>query len=145
LGFWGFGVLGFWEYVEQHSAEPGVNSIGFFEGERLHPACLFVKRILLNQTKKNFGIVPDVSDHFSRLTQDIKNINEQTTGITQILPDALYLHMAGLSHNMRLIAEGDKPNHHVEEFNNYVRDCLEVTVPLPENLLQLFHSYLSSL
>lgn len=125
-----FPLEGFWEEVYKNAELKDVGAIGIIDGIRLHPACIFMKREILDKTRKAFGIRPDVADHFYMVQEDLQRLAE-TEGIrTKILDQNLYKHMAGLSHNMRLIEEGGQPNHQKEEFINYLKKCVKVSVPL---------------
>lgn len=126
----------FWSVVN-NAATNEKNWIGVKEGDRIHPCCLFVSRQALNQTSKNFGIVPNVSDHFSVLTQELEAL-----GSGSFIHPEYWQHLAGLSHNLRLIMDGDMPNHQIDQFNNYLSKCLSVTVPQIERFKVLISNYL---
>ena len=128
---------GFWEEVYS-IAEEGADYIGIKEGDRLHPACLFIKKQILNRTHKNYSVVPNVSDHFFLIQKDLENMDLFRALCS---PDH-YTHMAGLSHNMSLLERGEAPNHNVEEFIKYLRMCMKVKVPLPEHFIELYKIYL---
>lgn len=121
-----------WQLLDEVS-QTGCRAIGVLDGQRLHPCCLFLKRNLLVQTSKSFGANPPEYDHFGRIQKDLDHL--KVNGY--ILHPDTYIHMAGLSHNMRLITEGQEPNHQVEQFYNYLNDCLKVTVPLHETFFNL--------
>lgn len=113
----------FFESVE--SFVEAADYIGVAEGERLHPCSLFIKRAVLNNTHKNFGIVPDKLDHFGLITKDLIDNNQ----IGAIVSPDLYTHMNGLSHNISLLARGEAPNWKPLEFKKYLEECKNVTVP----------------
>src|SRR5258708_14493110 len=73
------------------------NTIGFYEGKRLHPAFLLVKKDILDQSSKDFSVEKDVGDHFSKLTKELEKIG----GIQQ-LDGTDWCHIAGLTQNYRL-------------------------------------------
>lgn len=109
---------GFWNKVEDASAKAPV--VGVKDGVRLHPCSLFMRRETINGTKRNFGIVPGKSDHFGLIAKDL-----ETYAIPTIVIDKnYYYHMAGLSHNFRLLEDGGVPNHKLEDFQNYLTECL---------------------
>jgi hypothetical protein len=132
----------FFDFIDITSQDPSVKVFGVYDGDRLHPCSIHMKRTLLNQTRKLFGIVPDKSDHFSLLQKDIERLSLDPQNGVAIIPKHLYKHMAGLSHNMRLIADGRAPNHKKEEFDFYLWECLRVDVPLPDHFGKLLKSYL---
>lgn len=134
-----FPLEGFWNQTEGISND-GVRVMGVKDGDRLHPCSLFLKRELLNSLDKNFGIVPDELDHFGLIQ---KQLQEREEPLGLIHPDYWY-HMAGLSHNMRLLEEEGKPNHDIEGFKKYAMDCLYAKVGLPQKYKNLFTAYLNS-
>lgn len=134
-----FPLEGFWEMVESES-QMGVKAIGVKDGNRLHPCSLFLKRELLNTLDKNFGIVPDKLDHFG-LIQNQLEVNKTPIGI---IPEKYWYHMAGLSHNMRLLEEQGSPNHDISGFTKYVTQCLESGLSISPKHTQLFSDYLAT-
>lgn len=125
---------GFWDFV---NANEDKDYIGVMDATRLHPCCLFVKRTVLNQTRKNFGIVAGRLDHFGLIQQDLENGNFKGA----IIPENLYTHMAGLSHNLTLIFNGNTPNYHVEELDRYLKASLKVDVPLSKEYTNMITGY----
>jgi hypothetical protein len=115
----------FWGQVAM-GMEKEVDVIGVKDGERLHPCCLFMTRSAINLTSRYFGIVPNKSDHFSIIAKDIEAQEFEWL----LIPEHMYTHMAGLSHNFRLVADGQLPNHKIEEFKKYVIESYQVLVPL---------------
>lgn len=124
----------FWSDVEQHlSAKKAV--IGVMQGQRLHPCCMFVRREVLEQTRRDFGIVPNVSDHFSMITSDLESMGTEFT----LLDKNTYYHMNGLSHNMYLVSAGLTVGYKPEEFKTYLQKCLSSGVklhPIFENMIR---------
>lgn len=117
-----FPKTGFFEEVESYKDH---DYIGITEGDRLHPCCLFIKRESLHKTRKNFGIIPNVSDHFSMIANDLKDMNLNGA----LLSPEFYTHMSGLSHNITLLARGEAPNWKPDLFKKYLEMCKNVTVP----------------
>jgi hypothetical protein len=117
----------FWEEVGK-AVSNDCKTIGILEGERLHPACLFIKREILNQTKHDFGIIPNVSDHFSRLAKDLDSLGIKPA----ILPPETYEHMNGLSNNFRQLLDGQEPNYKRDEFMKYLAETLKVKVSISD-------------
>lgn len=124
---------GFWDAVEKASK---VTSVIWVEvGERPHPCCIFIKRDLIEKTSKNFGVVRDVSDHFSIFTKEIR---DQFPVITI---ERGWHHMNGLSQNLRMLQLGEEPNYNPEEFKEYCKRCLEIDSIHPD-FKALFEKYL---
>lgn len=125
-----FTTDGFWDKVEEYKGYP---VIGILDGTRIHPCFLLMTRKAIDATCKNFGIVPDKSDHFGLIQRDIE---AGLCGPYTFIPDypktedKLYHHMNGLSHNLRLMQEGQKVTYKPDEFRDYLRKTLTVSVPL---------------
>lgn len=83
--------------------------IGFWEAERLHPACLLVKRDLIMKTRRDFGAYE--KDHFGRFSEDIvAQLGENYIGTFEklsLVNEFNYYHMQGLTHNYNLIRQND--------------------------------------
>ena len=122
---------GFWEFVDQFLSR--VDVLAVMDRERMHPCGIFMSRDALKRTSCNFGIIPGVSDHFSRIQNDVNSV-----GLKQVtIPEKLYHHMNGLSQNFTLLKNGDEPNYKPELFKRYLQSCLLVTVPLNEEWLKI--------
>lgn len=106
--------------------DDGYRVMAVYQESRMHPCSIFMARDLLSELRLDFGIIPNVSDHFSKIQNQLEQKQER---IGKIDP-ATYTHFNGLSHNWRLITEGQDPNYHAGEFIQYLRDCLLVGVPL---------------
>lgn len=130
---------GFFSYIDTLAPEHDV--IGMYEGTRLHPACIFVRRSVLNQTRKNFGIIPGVLDHFGMIQEDIDKLDCRKA----IIDPAFYVHMAGLTHNMSLIERGEAPNHNVEQFNEYLKGSINLPVEIDTRYRSFAESYLRTI
>jgi hypothetical protein len=94
--------------------------VGFWDGNRLHPACLLIDKILLKDA--DFSVEPDVGDHFYKLTQ--KLIKDTTVTLLEAL-GLPYLHLAGLTQNYRLKDNFYQPN----QFLTYNTKCLPLHMP----------------
>lgn len=81
-------------------------TIGFYEGDRLHPAFLLVQKDILDKTRKDFGVDPDRGDHFSKLTKDLEKVSSIID--LRTLTDSWY-HLAGLTQNYRLTENWYQP------------------------------------
>lgn len=122
---------GFFEYVSQ--VEKHYDVVCVMDKERMHPCGIFMKRDDLNKTHRNFGIVPGVSDHFSLIQKDVNRLKLKQIAI----PEKLYTHMNGLSHNFTLLKRGEEPVYKPQEFKNYLAACMNCTVPLSEDWLKI--------
>lgn len=125
----------FWRVVDQ--LKDIYDVFGAVAGLRLHPCSIFIKRKLLDQTSKNFGVITDTLDHFGVLQQELEN-QQVPIGI---IPDNTYYHMNGLSQNMYFLQIGEEPNYNKEEFEEYCKKCLELT-DLHPDFEELFNWYL---
>lgn len=119
----------FWNEIYMKH-EKGFDLIGVTQGERLHPCCIFVKREVIEKTRKNFGIVPDKSDHFFLFQKDIErlNIKRAYLGDEKVYQ---YKHLNGYSHNWRLIQEGGNPVYKAEEFLASLKFALDIENEVP--------------
>lgn len=121
----------FWQDVRDGAEQ--CCAIGVTQGTRLHPCCLFIKKSELAKTGQNFGIVPGVLDHFGLIQKDLEAIK---CDIGVISPES-WKHYNGLSHNFRLLSDGEVPNYQTEEFYDWLKQSLAVTVPLDERFIKL--------
>ena len=126
---------GFWEEAEYKMNNFPNLLIGADIGGRLHPCCLFVRRVILELTHKDFSARPPEHDHFGQIQKDIP----MSSGIS----NKLYTHLNGLSQNMWLLQHGQEPNYQPEQFKDYCKDCLAVEVPIQEDIEDLFQKYVS--
>jgi len=101
----------------------GVKVIGVKQGDRLHPCCLFIERKQLEKTRKNFGIDPGRLDHFGLIQEDLEALRSP---IYTLEND--FMHYNGLSHNYRLIEQGEAPNYEPEKFIDYLKQCVQVDI-----------------
>lgn len=122
---------GFFINVEKLSHEHSV--VGFYEGVRLHPACLFMTREVLKNTSRDFSVNPGVWDHFGKIERDIWDMDISKG----IIDENTYKHMNGLSHNMSLVYRGEKANYKPDEFIEYMRMSLAVKVPIDSRFVEI--------
>jgi hypothetical protein len=123
---------GFWDEVAWHEQQ-GCDVISVYQGNRMHPCCIFTKRDALNRTRKQFGIVPNTYDHFFMFQEDIEG-NDLKNGI---INPKTYHHFNGLSHNWRLVTEGQQPNYEPAEFKQWVEWSLHAHIPLDERWVKI--------
>jgi len=84
-------------------------TLGIMEGERIHPAFLMVKKEVVYSTDRNFAAYPEEGlDHFDKFTSQLPEID--------IMPDDFYYHLAGFTHNEKLVAQDGKPNYKPDEY-----------------------------
>lgn len=121
---------GFWDEIERLGWEH--DAIGINEGSRTHPASLLVKRNLINETSRNFGVIPDIADHFAQFTSEL--------GTVAFISPEYWNHMNGLSQNMRMLQQGGEPNYRPRSFKEYCKECLKVE-PLHPDFEELFRWY----
>lgn len=127
---------GFWREV--HDLQTRVDVFGHYQGDRLHPCCLFIKRELLDRTKKDFGADPDNGfDHFGKLQRDLGKQN----CIIGVVKSNLGHHMNGLSQNLFMLQKGEEPNYKPPEFEEYCNECLYLD--MPPDLRELMEWYIS--
>lgn len=128
---------GFWDFVQEQMKE--VDYLGALIEGRVHPCCILITTKLLRQTSCDFSVIKDVSDHFSRLQ------NELSGKPFCSIPSIYWSHMGGLSQNMHMLINGQNDFYMPDDFKKYVRDCMGVYVPLHEDFLNLFNEYLGAL
>ncbi len=78
----------------------------FNEGERTHPACMFVRRTVINKTRKDFSVMPDISDHFGKFVAELAFMKDIKMGAIPGKAGVDFYHMNGLTHNYHLVSEG---------------------------------------
>jgi hypothetical protein len=98
------------------------NVIGFWESNRLHPACLLIRRAIIDATKKDFSVIPGKLDHFGAFSEEVVAIEGEAVGTFEkvgIAPTEWY-HMQGLTHNYNLCRRSDLSGIYLrEEFLTY--------------------------
>lgn len=94
--------------------------IGFWTGNRLHPACLRVNKSLIDNP--DFSVDPDVGDHFYKFTKGL--MEHANVTILEALGLCFY-HLAGLTQNYRLTDNFYQPN----QFLTYNQKCLDLDMP----------------
>lgn len=125
---------GFWRFIDVSMKKN--NAIATYQQTRLHPCSIFITRELLNRTRLNFGIVAGKLDHFGLIQKDLEKLTSPL-----IIPEHLYRHLNGLSHNFTLIKNGDTPNYEKRTFNLYLNQCLDADVPLSSKWVEIVLSY----
>lgn len=123
---------GFWDEVEKYEAE-GADVIAVYQGSRMHPCCIFVKREVLNKTHKDFGIIRDVADHFCKIQTDLENAKANI----KIIDPKYYYHHNGLSSNWSLLNDNQPPNYQPDIFKKWLDDCLRVRVPIDDRFVMV--------
>lgn len=113
----------FWEEVEK--ASNNNDFIGVDVSGRWHPCCMFVKRSIVNKTKKNFAVIPEREDHFGRFQKNLEDLS-----IKKHFINTGWRHLNGLSQNFYLFETGQIPNYNPAIFYGYLKDSLNVNVPI---------------
>ena len=126
-------LAGFWEQVEAFERE-GYAAMAVYDGGRMHPCCIFLQRRLVASIGLDFGIIPDVSDHFSKIQIQLEAV--KGIGIAKFDPST-YVHMAGLSSNLTLLNSGQNPNHNPDQFNAWMRECKTLDIEQDPHFLDL--------
>ena len=91
--------------------------------DRWHPSCLFVRRRVIDRTRRYFGNVP--VDHFYAFGREVA----AQTPIEPLAPG--FEHLQGTSQNHYLIEAGIEQGIFAPaRFRRYLADCLAVSVPL---------------
>ena len=138
--------IAFWEqdfivkegfFREVKALSQRVDVFGYYQDERLHPCCIYIKRALLDKTCKDFSPIPDISDHFSRIQRDL----EKKDILIGVIPHRIADHLNGLSQNIHILQEGGEPNYNPEAFRKYCEECLTVEDIHPD-FKKLFQEYL---
>ena len=107
----------FWHDVYTYQKHIKTGAVGVYQGDRLHPCCLFIQRSILDSIKPDFGIVAGKLDHFGLVAQAL---GKRRVRIGK-LDEATYFHYNGLSHNWRLVSEGQPPVYEAKRFITYLR------------------------
>lgn len=119
----------FWNDIYS-KAEQNFELMAIAQSGRIHPACMFMTRDLLNKTRKQFGIVPNKSDHFSLIQEDLEKIKPRQVLYSD--EDSYgYKHYNGLSHNWTLVNNGELPNYKPDDFYTWLKLCLELPADFP--------------
>lgn len=98
------------------------DAIGVRDGDRIHPCSLLVSRDFTYRTRLDFGVGEGL-DHFGKFTKDLAALGARFAFV-----DRYYEHMAGLSHNWRLVCDGEPANYKPEEFYRYLSQCLDAPI-----------------
>lgn len=95
----------------------GFGTLGFKDGNRLHPSCLLVEREILNKTSKDFSAYPPEDDHFARVTKELMALDNWKILDTEL--SANCYHLASLTFNIRLEKEGKPVQYRPDEYKLY--------------------------
>lgn len=125
----------FWEEIERAYHNNSV--LGVYQGDRLHPCSIFIRRKTLNETSKDFGIIPGIGDHFAKLQNELGALGSPIYSIKKG-----YQHLNGLSHNMTLLERGEAPNYKPEEFEKWLTQCFRCGALLDEGWRKKFGNWM---
>jgi hypothetical protein len=95
----------------------------------MHPCSIFARRDIIDRTSRNFGIVPNVSDHFSIFQ---KEIEDNLSAKVYRIHEDLYQHLNGLSSNLTQIQDGKDPNFQPAEVAKYLKKSFESLIVMDE-------------
>lgn len=109
----------FWEVVTEYLKKSDL--VGITDSGRIHPACLFIKRSVLNKTSLDFSADPGAEyDHFGKIQKELMNWKEPL--VFSEIPRDLYHHMNGLTHNLYLKHARKKVTYKPKEFKKYLKE-----------------------
>lgn len=115
------------------------DAIGFWEAQRLHPACLLIKRDLINRTPRDFSPQPDVLDHFGKFSQSVVSLGAKIAELRDLGLEPMrdWYHMQGLTHNYNLCRSNDLDKvFKKDEFLTY--NAISPKIKIPQS--PLFHT-----
>lgn len=122
------------------TSRPDLDAIGFVDKDRLHPACLMVKREAMKRTSMDFAANPPHWDHFGHFTQDLMTSTKwaklQSLGLEE---GRDWYHHAGLSQNYKLTQQGLVPNYNIQNFLVYNANSRTDLVDQDERYIDLTH------
>lgn len=130
-----FPLPGFWSVAESFMYH--YRAAGVKQDTRLHPCSLFLKRSLLDELDKNFGVTRDQLDHFGLIQKQLEEKDEKVG----IIPPEYWQHYNGLSQNMYLLQTKEQPNYEPEKFKEYCRKCLQIDLPIHPEIKVLMEEY----
>lgn len=114
--------------------------IGFKDTNRLHPASLFVRRNIIDQTSKDFSPDPPQFDHFAKFSIECREKGNWATFRSLGLKEGIsWYHHAGLSQNYILAQQMKVPNYAPQEFLVYNQASREINIPLNKEYIKLTH------
>jgi hypothetical protein len=128
VGFWNVIYAFMWQY----------RAAGVKQDQRLHPCSLFLKRSLLNELDKNFGVTKDRLDHFGLIQEQLEEKKEYVA----IIMSDYWTHLNGLSQNMFLLQIGEQPNYEPEKFKEYCQKSLQISLPIHPEIKKLMEEYI---
>lgn len=105
------------------------NFIYYKEDNRIHPACAFIRRDLIDKTRKDFSAKLSTFDHFGIFFDEIlrNGCNHCTLEDIGLLKGVDYLHLGGLTQNYYT-----QPYYNKKEFLTYNRLCMRLPVVFNE-------------
>lgn len=129
----------FWETTWKHIITRNLDAFVYLEGNRPHPAFWLVKREFIDKTSKNFSVKPNISDHFSIFDEELR---KTIAHVGYFYPREDFHHLNGLSQNMYLLQSGQEPNYRIDDFKQYLKDCLALDIPQEPETVELIKNYL---
>lgn len=127
---------GYFNAIERLTSDNDV--VAAFSEKRMHPCSLYIRRALLGSIAPDFSANPPDYDHFGRVQIKLEARGEKIAKI----PENLYHHMNGLSHNFRLMSEGQIPVYKKEEFDEYLYRSIKTMVEVNDHYYRTVYEYL---
>lgn len=128
-----------WEELEFYLSKADL--ITYYQGERMHPCSLFIKRELLNKTSLDFAAQPPEYDHFGSIQKSLIHISPK---IEVMLGDMYLEHANGYSHNFRLLSEGQEITYEKNNFMQLLKRSLSANTPLHPHYAKLVQAALKT-
>jgi len=123
---------GFFEEVRKYQGM-GCQVIAAYQGGRMHPCSIFMRREDLDTMVLDFGIVPDQLDHYGLIQKQIK----EKKFIIGKSDQKFYHHFNGFSHNWKLVSLHQPAVYEEENFIKHLELCLEAPVTLSPEFIKV--------
>lgn len=126
-------------------AKEKYNVIGITQGTRLHPCFLLVKKDLLEQTRKEFGVQGDGKDHFYGVSQELKEKgNFVSLDQLGLFEGVDWYHFSSMTWNHYRIKDGDITEFH-EPLEYLVYNNMSRTKRVPQDARWLAFTHYADL
>lgn len=130
----------FWDEISFYLSRADV--ISYYQGDRMHPCSLFMKREIVEKSSKTFEAFPPHYDHFGSIQMSLHNLSP----LIEVRLGDLYLdHANGYSHNFRLLSEGQEPVYEKQQFLNLLNRSLKASTALDAHYCDLVKNALLDL
>lgn len=133
---------GLWNEIEGVSDFNDV--ICAYDSGRMHPCFILIKRKILNKINNDFSVDKKGRyDHFGLIQKELEGLVSEGLNIHGLLKENYY-HMNGLSHNFRLISDGELPVYKPNEFKEYIEKTLKCDQSLHPEYLKVCTKYIQN-